>query len=140
MIKNQKIPDNILTLIPEAADDLFSMPDILFAYLFGGLSKGVPLPLSDIDIAVYLKPDANPSNAKLNILGRLTGILNTDEIDLVVLNTAPLPLAIRIIKNKKLLVDKEPFVRHAFESLIMRKYFDFSFIEQGILQRRFLHG
>lgn len=140
MIKNHKLPGNILSLIPKAADDLSGMPEVLFAYLFGGLSKESPRPLSDVDIAVYLHPDSDPTGSKLDILGRLSSILATDEIDLVILNTAPLPLAIRIIKDKKLLVDNKPFARHAFESLIMRKYFDFSFLEQGILHRRFLHG
>ena len=29
--------------------------DVLFAYLFGSLSKGMPSPLSDVDIAVFLR-------------------------------------------------------------------------------------
>ena len=140
MIKYKQLPDNILKLIPKAVSYLESHPKVIFAYLFGSLSKGKPSPLSDVDIAVFLKKGNNLADRKLEILGKLIDILETDEIDLVVLNTANLPLAMRILKNKKLIVDKDPFARHLFESLVMRKYFDFSVIESAQLKRRYLHG
>ena len=119
---------------------LKSNSHIIFAYLFGSLAKRKQQPLSDVDIAVYLKQGANVAECKLAILGRLIDILRTDEVDLVVLNAANLPLVINILKNKIIIVDKEPFTRHIFESLVMRKYFDFSIIEAAILQRRYMHG
>jgi len=140
MIKFKKLPDNIESLIPLVTDYLKSNPNIIFAYLFGSLAKGKQQPLSDVDIAVYLKKGADVAECKLDILGRLIDILQTDEIDLVVLNTVNLPLVINVLKSKKMIVDKEPFVRHIFESLTMRKYFDFSIKEAAILQRRYLHG
>lgn len=76
----------------------------------------------------------------MEILGKLIDLLEADEIDLVILNTASLPLAARIIEHKVILVDKKPFLRHAFESLILREYFDFSRKEMEILQRRYSVG
>jgi len=140
MIKYQKLPENILQLLPMAVDYLESHPKILFSYLFGSLAKGKPSPLSDVDIAVYLKQSASVTECKLVILGGLMDILHSDEIDLVILNTADLTLVINVLKSKKVIVDKEPFARHIFESLVMRKYFDFSIKEATILQRRYLHG
>ena len=140
MIKFQQLPDNIETLIPKVASYLNSNPHIIFAYLFGSFGKGKQQPLSDVDIAVYLKHGANLVECKLAILGNLIHILQTDEIDLVILNTANLSLVINILKSKKIIVDKEPFARHIFESLAMRKYFDFSIKEAAILQRRYMHG
>jgi uncharacterized protein len=140
MIKHKKLPQNITELLPKAAAFLNSLPEVQFVYLFGGLAKGEPSPLSDLDIAIYLNPDEDTSERKLDILGKLIDILHTDEIDLVILNRAPLPLRMQILKNKKILVDKAPFNRHAYESLTMREYFDFSFIEKGILKRRFFNG
>ena len=140
MIKYNQLPDNILKLLPEAVTYLQSHPKVIFSYLFGSLSKGKPSPLSDVDIAVFLKKGNNLADRKLEILGRLIEILETDEIDLVVLNTADLPLIMGILKNKKLIVDKDPFARHLFESLMMRKYLDFSVIESAQLKRRYLHG
>ena len=66
--------------------------------------------------------------------------LQTDEVDLVVLNSAELPLIMNVLRNKKVLADKDPFCRHLFESLAMRKYFDFSIKESAQLKRRYLHG
>jgi predicted nucleotidyltransferase len=140
MIKYSKLPENILQVLPEAVDYLKSHPQILFAYLFGSLARGKPQPLSDVDIAVYLKQGGNIAEKKLDILGNLMAILQTDEIDLVVLNTAELPLVMNILKFKKVIVNKAPHERHIFESLTMRKYFDFSVKESILLKRRYLHG
>ena len=140
MIKTNKLPANILDLLPAARGYLMSHPKVIFSYLFGSLAKHAPLPLSDVDIAVYLKRDSNFPECKLDILGHLIDTLQTDEIDLVILNTADISLVMNIIKFKKIIVDKTPFERHLFESLMMRKYFDFSFKELNQLRRRYLHG
>jgi predicted nucleotidyltransferase len=140
MIKYKQLPDNILKLIPEAVTYLHSHPKVIFSYLFGSLSKGKPSPLSDVDTAVFLKKAEKVADRKIEILGKLIEILETDEIDLVVLNTANLPLVMGILKNKKLIVDKDPFARHLFESLTMRKYFDFSINESAQLRRRYFFG
>ena len=140
MIRHNKRPANIEDLIPKALTYLQSMPDILFAYLFGSFGKGKHFPLSDVDIAVYLKEPSDIQEKKMEILGTLIDVLQTDEIDLVVLNSAPLPLRMRILENKKVVVDREPFLRHHYESLTMREYFDFSILEGQILNRRFLSG
>ena len=140
MIRYKKLPENIEDLIPKAAIYLESMPDILFAYLFGSFGRGKHFPLSDVDIAVYLKDPSVVQKKKMEILGALIDILQTDEIDLVVLNSAPLPLRMRILESKKVIVDRQPFARHRYESLTVREYFDFSILENKILNRRFLGG
>lgn len=140
MIKDKPLPENIDSLLPKALAYLQKRSDVVFAYLFGGLARGKRLPLSDVDIAVYFSEDANLVAMKMEILGDLTAILQTDEIDLVVLNTAPLPLKIRILQKKKAIADRDPFVRHRYESLTMRSFFDFAKKEKDILERRFLNG
>ena len=140
MIKYQKLPENILKLLPGSRAYLELHPKVLFAYLFGGLAKGKLQPLSDVDIALYLAESISLPDIKLDILGNLINILQTDEIDLVVLNTAELPLIMNVLKSKKIIVDKDPFARHIFESLTMRKFFDFSIKESAILQRRYMNG
>ena len=140
MIKTFKLQDNVLDIIHAVENCLDTQPKVVFAYLFGSLAGGSPKPFSDVDIAVFVNDCKNFSETKLEILEKLTEVLQTDEIDLVVLNTASLPLAINILKKKKVLVDKQPYVRHAFESLTMRKNFDFSIKESAILRRRYMNG
>lgn len=93
-----------------------------------------------MDIAVYLSNLNESSHKKLEILGKLNDLLGTDEIDLVLLNDASLPLIINILKNNKILVDKDPPLRHCYHSLNMRKYFDFHRFEAGILKRKYFDG
>ncbi len=115
-------------------------PKVIFAYLFGCLARRKPSPMSDIDIAIYLLRHTDVVQEKMEILGRLIELLETDEIDLTILNSASLPLVARIIEKKVILVDKEPFLRHGYESLILMKYFDFSIKETEMLKRRNLLG
>jgi predicted nucleotidyltransferase len=140
MIRNSPLPENIADLLPEAFQYLRAEHDVLFAYLFGSLVGRKVGPLSDVDIAVYLGERVSLGEKKLEILGSLVDILRTDEIDLVVLNRAPVTLRMKILESKKIIVDKAPLLRHKYESLTMRQYFDFSFVESSILSKRFLRG
>ena len=113
---------------------------IIFAYLFGSSATKTFTPMSDIDIAVYLNPNVDISKERLDLVGDLMLALKTDNIDLVILNTSPLPLKARVVQNKETLVDKYPSLRHSFESLVLRQYYDFSIKETNIFRRRFSLG
>ena len=58
--------------------------------------------------AVYLFEKKDFSEKKLEILGSLNDILETDEIDLVILNIAPLSLEMKILEKKKVTSAKSP--------------------------------
>ncbi len=137
MIRHSKLPEDIVDRIQYAADYLETRKDVLFAYLFGGLSRGKPKPLSDVDIAVYLSEIADSVQAKSEIIEKLVDILKTDEIDMIILNQSSLSLSMNVLKTNRVLVDKKPFLRHTYQSLIFRKYFDFHQFESNILKRRF---
>lgn len=145
MIKYRPLPSHIDHLLPKAIEYLQKRSDIEFAYLFGSFAMGKRFPLSDIDIALYLKERGDPNKEnltekKLEIFGVLIDLLQTEEIDLIILNIAPLTLRMKILESKKVIVDHNPFLRHRYESLTMREYFDFSIKETTILERRFSHG
>jgi len=140
MIKYRKLPVHIEHLIPKALAYLRTDSAILFAYLFGSMGRGIRLPLSDLDLAIYLKDISQIHEKKMDILGVLMDMLETDEIDLVILNEAPLTLKMKVLESKKVIVDHYPAIRHQFESLVMREYFDFFVVEKAILERRFLSG
>lgn len=137
MIKQHSIPSDILQRL-NLLEALFAEDRrVAFAYLFGGLAAGRQRPLSDVDIAVYLDGCEDKAEAKLSLIGSLSDTLQTDEIDLVILNDAPISLVGRVLRNKRLLADAQPFLRHRFESLALREFFDFSRKERDILYRRF---
>ncbi|MBI5655597.1 MAG: nucleotidyltransferase domain-containing protein [Geobacter sp.] len=137
MIKNRKLPDDILNRISLLGSFFGRDERVVFAYLFGGLAKGGLKPLSDLDLAIYLETGSDRCNAKLELSSCLSDRLGTDEFDLVILNDAPLSLVGRIIGARHVITDKQPFLRHSFESRIMREFFDFRRKEQDILYRRF---
>ena len=135
MIRLAPISPNIQEKFGSLIDYFIQDGNILFAYLFGGLARGRFSPLSDIDPALFLKNEKKTNY--LRTFGNISEILGTGEIDLVILNRAPLSLSGRILQSRKVLVDKAPFVRHRFESITLRMFFDFSFKERDILKRRY---
>jgi predicted nucleotidyltransferase len=137
MIKLEKLPPDILSRVRGTERLLVQDPNVVFAYLFGGLARGVVKPLSDVDIAVYLRDTANLAEYKILLFDRLTELLGTSELDLVTLNTAPVSIVGRILQNKLVLVDKEPFLRHQFESVKLREFFDFRIKEDAFFARRY---
>jgi len=138
--KNRTGPPQMLPEEMAAVKNYFTeRNDVAFAYLFGSKARGTGGPLSDIDIAIYLT-EGPFSEKRIEILGDLIDILRTDDIDLILLNTASESLKARVIRNRVILADNLPFTRHCFESQTMRAYMDFSKMEHRILERRYLHG
>ena len=135
MIRFKKIPEDIHQKIDLLTDLFMEDSNIIFAYLFGGLVRDKRKPLSDVDLGIYVK------NIKglnyLSLFSKISQILCTDEIDLVVLNSAPISLAGRSLQKRKILIDKDPFLRHKYESRILREFFDFTIKEKDILHRRY---
>ncbi|MGO8991053.1 MAG: type VII toxin-antitoxin system MntA family adenylyltransferase antitoxin [bacterium] len=135
MIRFKKIPEDIHPKIALLTDLFTEDSNIVFAYLFGGLAGNQRKPLSDVDLGIYVKNIRGLDY--LLFFGKISEILCTDEVDLVVLNSAPVSLAGRIIQTRKVLVDKDPFLRHKYESRILREFFDFTIKEKEILHGRY---
>ena len=134
-----EMKESIAKQIIQAEAYLNARKDIGFAYLFGSLAENRATHLSDVDIAVYLT-EGKLEDKRFEILGDLIDIFKTDRVDLVILNTAPIILKMKIIQARRILADNFPHMRNTFESLTMRTYFDFSKMENRILEERFFHG
>ncbi len=91
-------------------------------------------------MAVYLAEGADRLETRLGVLAKVTAHLCTDEVDVVVLNNAPTALLGRVLGTRRVLVDRDPFCRHRFESRALREFFDFRVLEQRHLERRFGRG
>jgi predicted nucleotidyltransferase len=102
-------------------------PKIKLAYFFGSRAEKREGPKSDYDFAVYLneKDRKKMFDIKSLLMDDLSRALETDKIDVVVLNTAESPeIKYRIIKDGKLIYEKEPY-RILVEPRILQTYFDF---------------
>ena len=137
MIKFESLPADILSRIPEVKRVLAEDDTIVFAYIFGGLAEGKVKPLSDLDIAVYIRDTSDLAEYKINLFGRIAHTIGTSELDLIILNTASISITGRILQKKQILIDKDPTVRHTYESLTLRKFFDFKVKEEKFFSLRY---
>jgi predicted nucleotidyltransferase len=106
---------------------IFEARRVVFAYLFGSQAKGEAGPLSDIDLAIGFDEAVGQNerfDLRLEVLGELTDLFRTDDIDLVVLNDAPPLLAHRILREGRLLFSTDDKTRVAFETSAVLKYLD----------------
>ena len=133
------LPADIEDRLATLGATLEADPAVRFAYVFGGAARGALRPLSDVDIAVYLDDAVDPVRARLHLIGAVTKHLGTDEVDLVVMNHAPTALLGRILESRQVIAEKDPFLRHRFESLERRKFLDFRIFERRFLDARFAH-
>jgi predicted nucleotidyltransferase len=110
--------------LPLLPDYLEKDKDIYLTYLFGSFASEKERKLSDVDIAVLLKEGIEPLEKQLNLLADITFILKTDEVDLVILNRAPIALQYTIISEGTLLVNREDKLRIDYEEKVSRDYLD----------------
>lgn len=140
MQRGRSLPADVEERLATLGQALEACPGVVFAYLFGGAARGRLTPLSDIDVAVFLAEEGDLDQGRLDAVECVTRHLGTDEVDLVVLNSAPSALLARILPDRRILCDREPFRRHLFESLEARKAADFRIFERRLLERRFGDG
>jgi predicted nucleotidyltransferase len=140
VIHRTPLPHDIGDRIATLSTVLENCPGVLFAYVFGGMRTERPTRLSDVDVAVYLEEGADPFEVRLETVRRAATHLGTDEVDVIVLNTAPTALAGRILQSRQVICDHNPFLRHRFESRALREFFDFRVFEHRLLTRRYTAG
>ena len=140
MIHRTPLPTDVRERLKTLGQVLEKCSGMVFTYLFGSLAAGRFDPLSDVDVAVFLDEVLDPVEQKLEVIGAASGHLRTDEVDVVVLNTAPTALIGRILQSRQVICDRDPFRRHRFESRALREFFDFRVFEHRLLVRRYAGG
>ena len=115
-------------------------PDVRFAYLFGSAATGRLTARSDVDVAIYVASGADGHAARLTAARAAARQLATDAVDVVLLNTAPLSLSGRVLGSRRVIAERDPYARHAYESLTLRKFHDCRVREHRILAARAAHG
>lgn len=108
--------------------DIFKgFPEVKLVYLFGSKATGKTGPLSDYDFAFYLdeKDKKRMFEIKFNLMDKISRLLKTDKVDIIILNITESPeLKYNIIKEGKVIYEKEPF-KILLEPKILNEYFDF---------------
>ena len=110
-------------------DFLKSRDEIIFAFIFGSQHSGKIHALSDIDIGIYVKDHALSSQEYAygyvpSLLGTLPQELQNKDIDIVILNDAPILLRHRCIYGGKVLFTKDSRFLTKFKVKTLLEYLD----------------
>lgn len=98
---------------------------MIAAYVFGSQATGSATPLSDVDIAVLLASDAaSPAEIQVMLMSDLMGVLHRNDLDVVILNAAPVLPRHRAVSRGRLLFCRDHAARAAFEAATLREYLD----------------
>ena len=97
------------------------------AYLFGSAARGETGPLSDLDVGLLL--DASPAgrsdhDLRLEATAQLMHLFHAPRVDVVILNAASPLMRFRVIQQGRLLFDRDPKARIAFEAKTIRDFCD----------------
>jgi len=98
--------------------------EVRLTYLFGSRVGGRTEPLSDYDIGVVVDRKM-PYDFKYRLASELRQALNTERVDVVILNSAPIELVYNVIAAGKLVYEKSVYERVEFEAITLSKYFDY---------------
>jgi predicted nucleotidyltransferase len=83
--------------------------EVLAIFIFGSLAKGQARESSDVDIAVYVEPDAVPQSALTLRLGYIVELERAigKRVDLVLLNQAPPLLRHQVFRHGRLVFERD---------------------------------
>lgn len=103
--------------------------EIVAVFLFGSQVNGFTHNKSDIDIALLLESSSEVSLEKeLELSVDITNRFGGKEIDLVILNKAPIILSYRIISQGELIYVKDEYKYAQFKERTLLNYFDFKYV------------
>jgi uncharacterized protein len=98
---------------------------IAAAYLFGSVARGTAGPRSDVDVGILYseEPPATLEGLGFDLEGELEELLKVP-VQVVVLNRASVDLVIRVLRDGKLLVDRDRSKRVRFEVRSRNEFWD----------------
>lgn len=102
-------------------------PEIAAVFLFGSYGTCYETEFSDIDLGVLFFHDGVPDlKGELKLTNLLCRASGRDNIDMVVLNKAPLPLRYRIIADGQLLFDRNHVYTSDFLAITYKLFLDYN--------------
>lgn len=126
--------------------------EVLFAYLYGSLARDVPHQRSDVDVAIYLDPEATDESGRgdggLAFLGALVSSIHAAlpgdrELDVVILQDAPPLLSERILRHGTLILSRDEPERLRWIVRTKNRYCDLSRVRRLLdetVERRIRNG
>ena len=140
--EGQKLPPGVADRIPDLIKRISKDKEIIALFAFGSLATGDLKPLSDLDFGVLISPTVDPKqrfNKHLELIGIFNEHFETDEVDLILMNDAPMRFSHNILRAGKLLLCSNSSVLSAFIEKTIKGYLDFRYFRDEF-DREFLKG
>jgi hypothetical protein len=118
-MSRRQLEQRVMEVLASADDRL------LAAYLFGSVARGTDTSNSDVDVGVLLRtaPSGALNDLRFDLEGDLERALGR-RTQIVILNNAPPDLVHRVLRDGRLLLDRDPAARIRFEVRARNEYFD----------------
>jgi predicted nucleotidyltransferase len=114
----QALKDQLSTMLP-------GLEGVCLVYLFGSQVEGRLGPMSDYDLAVLVDRAIDGRRVQARLAHELARMLQTDRIDVVLLNRVPIELAYAVITQGKLLYEQDVATRVEYEATVLSRYGDY---------------
>jgi predicted nucleotidyltransferase len=114
----QALKDELSTILP-------GLEGVCLVYLFGSQVEGNLGPMSDFDLAVLVDRAVDGRRVQARLAHELARALQTDRVDVVLLNRASIELAYAIIAQGKVLYEQDVATRVEYEATVLSRYGDF---------------
>jgi predicted nucleotidyltransferase len=98
---------------------------VSLVYLFGSRKEGQIGPLSDYDLGVLVERGDRESEIQAQLAHKLARGLQTDRLDVLLLNRAPIELAHAVVAQGEVLYQRDAATRVEYESDVLSRYGDY---------------
>jgi uncharacterized protein len=132
--EGQQLPENVTDRIPLLIEQIEKDTDIVALYAFGSLATGDLKPLSDLDFGILVSSKLGKKkrfDKHLDLIGKFNEVFRTDEVDLVIMNDAPMRFSHNIIKSGKLLYCSNRTELSNFIEKTIKLYLDFRYFRDA---------
>ena len=140
--EGRKLPPDVMDRLPELINRLSKDKEIVALFSFGSLAAGDLKPLSDIDFGILVSPTLDKKqrfDKHLELIGIFNEQFETDEVDLVLMNDAPVRFSHNIIKSGKLLFCSDSDTLRDFIEKAVKVFLDFRYFRDEF-DKEFLKG
>jgi predicted nucleotidyltransferase len=132
--QGRKLSSDVPAKIPELLDRISKESDIVALYAFGSLASGGLKPLSDLDFGILVSRKLDKQkrfDKHLGLIGIFNEVLQTDEVDLVMMNDAPTRFSYHILLSGKITYCWDSAELVDFIEKTVKLYLDFRFFRDA---------
>jgi predicted nucleotidyltransferase len=104
---------------------LASLEGVRLVYLFGSQVEGSPGPMSDHDFGLLVDRAADGQRIQAQLAHELACALQTDRVDVVLLDRAPVELAYGVVARGQVLFERDVATRVEYEAQVLSRYGDY---------------